>query len=103
MGEAGLKQLAVPAYITVGAGDTVTPPKDNAAFAAKHMPHAEFYVIPGPVAHNIYVNECDEDGKAELPDTCVDDPNVDRGRIHALIGDAALKFFNSSLTVPHHD
>ena len=35
MDEDGLKQLDVPAYITVGAGDTQTPPNDNAEFAAE--------------------------------------------------------------------
>src|SRR5215470_5879313 len=51
MDEAGLRQLTVPTYITVGAGDTQAPPKDNAEFAARHIPHAELYVIPGRVDH----------------------------------------------------
>ena len=38
MDEAGLRQLTVPAYITVGAADTQAPPKDNAEFAAQHPP-----------------------------------------------------------------
>jgi len=59
MDEAGLRQLDVPAYITVGAGDTQTPPAENAEFAAKYIPHAEFVVIPGAVDHEIFVNECD--------------------------------------------
>jgi predicted dienelactone hydrolase len=76
--EAGLKQLAVPTYIIVGAGDTVTPLKENAEFAAKYIPHAQLYVIPGPVGHNIFVNECNDEGKAELTEPCIDDPTVDR-------------------------
>jgi predicted dienelactone hydrolase len=47
MDEEGLKQLDVPAYITVGEGDTQTPPKENAEFAAKYIPKAELVVIPG--------------------------------------------------------
>src|SRR6516164_5376127 len=39
MDEAGLRQLAVPTYITVGAGDTQAPPKENAEFAARHIPY----------------------------------------------------------------
>jgi predicted dienelactone hydrolase len=46
MDEAGLGQLTLPTYITVGARDTQTPPVENAAFAAKHIPHAELNVIP---------------------------------------------------------
>jgi predicted dienelactone hydrolase len=41
MDEAGLRQMAIPAYIIVGAGDTATPPKENAEFAAKYIPHAQ--------------------------------------------------------------
>ena len=36
MDEAGLRQMSIPAYLIVGAGDTTTPPKDNAEFAAKY-------------------------------------------------------------------
>jgi predicted dienelactone hydrolase len=97
--EAGLKQITIPTYIIVGAGDTVTPPKDNAEFAAKNIPNAQLSVIPGPVGHNIFVNECDSDGKEEIPEPCLDDSSIDRGKIHELIGNAALSFFNSSLGV----
>jgi predicted dienelactone hydrolase len=34
MDEAGLRQLTIPVYIIVGAGDTTTPPKENAGFEA---------------------------------------------------------------------
>jgi len=100
MDEAGLRQLAVATYITVGAGDTQAPPKDNAEFAARHIAHAELYVIPGRVDHDIFINECDDDGRNEFPQACIDAPGVDRGKIHATIGDAALKFFDASLDVP---
>src|SRR5262245_54065573 len=98
--EAGLRQLTVPTYITVGAGDTQAPPKDNAEFAARNIPHAELYVIPGRVDHDIFINECNEDGRNEFPQACIDAPGIDRGKIHALIGDAALKFYDASLNVP---
>ena len=100
MDEAGLRQLAVPTYITVGAGDTQAPPKDNAEFAARHIAHAELYVIPGRVDHDIFINECDDDGRNEFPQACIDAPGVDRSKIHAAIADAALKFFDASLNVP---
>jgi predicted dienelactone hydrolase len=94
-----LQQLQAPTYITVGAGDTQAPPKDNAEFAARHVPRAELYVIPGRVDHDIFVNECNEDGKNEFPQACIDAPGVDRGRIHATIGEAAVRFFDASLNV----
>ena len=49
MDAAGLRQMAIPAYIIVGAADTTTPPKENAEFAAKHIPHAQLEVLPGQV------------------------------------------------------
>jgi predicted dienelactone hydrolase len=100
MDAAGLQQLQVPTYITVGAGDTQAPPRDNAEFAARHVPRAELYVIPGRVDHDIFVNECNDDGKNEFPQACIDAPGVDRGRIHALIAEEALRFFGASLNIP---
>jgi predicted dienelactone hydrolase len=99
MDEAGLRQLTVPAYITVGAADTQAPPKDNAEFAARYIPHAELVVIPGRVDHDIFVNECNEDGKNEFPQACIDAAGVDRASIHQMVGNAAVKFFDASLDV----
>lgn len=101
MDEEGLKQLDVPAYITVGEGDTQTPPKENSEFAAKHIPHSELVVIPGAVDHEIFVNECDEEGKNEFPEACKDAPGVDRAAIHGDVGKAALRFFGANLGPAH--
>jgi len=95
----GLARMRVPAYITVGAADTQTPPKDNAEFAAEHIPDATLVVIPGDVDHEIFVNECDDEGKDEFPEACKDAPGIDRARIHAEVGQAALDFFDRSLGV----
>ena len=99
MDEAGLRQLGLPTYITVGAGDTQAPPKDNAEFAAKYIPHAELDVIPGRVDHDIFVNECNDEGKNEFPQACVDAAGVDRATIHESVGNAAVKFFDAGLNV----
>src|SRR5262245_2421478 len=100
MDAAGLRQLAVPTYITVGAGDTQAPPKDNAEFAARHIAHAELDVLPGRIDHDIFVNECNEEGKNEFPQACIDASGIDRHTIHARIGEAAVKFFDASFNVP---
>src|SRR6266478_2786111 len=99
MDEAGLRQFKVPAYITVGAADTQAPPAENGAFAARYAERAELHVIPGRVDHDIFVNECSETGRNEFPQACIDAPGVDRGSIHAQIGQAAVRFFNASLKV----
>jgi predicted dienelactone hydrolase len=93
MDEAGLRQTAIPVYITVGAGDTQTPPGPNAEFAAKYVPNAELDIIPGLVDHEIFVNECSEEGRDLLPEACIDAPGVDRAAIHKSVGEAAVRFF----------
>ncbi len=98
MDEAGLAALKVPVYITVGARDTQAPPKENADFAAKYIAGAELAVIPGDVDHEIFVNECDDEGRDEFPEACIDAPGVDRHAIHRSVGDAALRFFDKNLS-----
>jgi predicted dienelactone hydrolase len=97
MDAAGLAQMAIPAFIIVGAADTVTPPRENAVFAAEHIRNVDLVVLPGPVGHEIFVNECDDEGRRELPETCVDAPGVDRAALHEAIGAAALRFFDANL------
>jgi predicted dienelactone hydrolase len=99
MDEAGLRQMKIPAYIIVGAGDSTTPPRDNAEFAAKHIPHARLDVMPGPVSHEIFGNECDQLGRDNYPEACNDAPDVDRIKLHAYIGKTALEFFDTNLGV----
>jgi len=99
MDEAGLRQMTIPVYIIVGAADTATPPKENAEFAAKYIPHAKLDVLPGQVSHEIFDNECDQVGRDNYPDACIDAPGVDRAKLHEYIGNAALKFFDANLEV----
>jgi predicted dienelactone hydrolase len=97
MDEAGLRQMTIPTYLIVGAADTATPPKDNAEFAAKYIPHAQLDVLPGQVNHEIFDNECDQLGRDNYPEGCVDAPGVDRVKLHEYIGNVAWKFFDTNL------
>ncbi|HEY1432452.1 MAG TPA: hypothetical protein VGF39_12615 [Stellaceae bacterium] len=99
MDPAGLAKMAVPAYLIVGAADTQTPPAENAAFAARYIPKAELNIIPGRVDHEIFTNECDQEGKDNFPESCIDAPGVDRAVLHEMIGAAALNFFDRTLDV----
>lgn len=99
MDEAGLRQMAIPTYIIVGAGDTTTPPAENGEFAAKHIPDARFDLLPGPVGHEIFTNECDVLGRDNYPEGCLDAPGVERAKLHAYIGQAAVNFFDTQLGV----
>jgi predicted dienelactone hydrolase len=67
MDEGGLRQMAIPTYLIVGAGDTTTPSDENAGFAAKYIAHAQLDVLPGPVSHEIFGNECDQIGRDNYP------------------------------------
>ena len=96
MDASGLRRTAVPAYIIVGAGDTTTPPKDNAEFAARYIPHVQLEILPGPVTHEIFGNECDQLGRDTYPEACVDAPGVNRAELHERIGSLPL----DSLTHP---
>jgi predicted dienelactone hydrolase len=98
MDEAGLRQMPIPAYITVGAGDKTTPPGPNAEFAARYIPNAELAIIPGPVDHDVFTNECNEDGRDQFPGGCIDAPGVDRAAVHKSVGDAAVRFFGTWLS-----
>jgi predicted dienelactone hydrolase len=97
MDKEGLQKLKIPTYIIVGSRDTQTPVKDNAEFAAKYIPNVKLEVIPGPVDHEIFVNECDEVGRDAFPEACIDAPGVDRAKIHEAIGEKAVKFFDANM------
>jgi predicted dienelactone hydrolase len=99
MDEAGLRQTKIPTYIIVGAGDTATPPKENAEFAAKYIPKAQLELLQGQVGHEIFDNECDQLGRDNYPEACIDAPGVDRAKLHEHIGQTALKFFDANLGV----
>jgi len=99
MDAAGLRKMAVPAYLIVGAGDTATPPGDNAAFAADHIPQAHLDILPAPIGHEIFTNECDRLGRDNFPEACVDAPGVDRAQLHDYIGGVAARFFDKHLHV----
>jgi predicted dienelactone hydrolase len=100
MDEAGLRKMPIPAYITVGAHDTQAPAGPNAEFAAANIPNAQLAILPGAVDHEIFVNECNADGRDEFPEACIDAPSVDRAAIHEIVGKAAVNFFRAALRMP---
>jgi alpha-beta hydrolase superfamily lysophospholipase len=87
-----LRELRVPAYLIVGEEDTITPVRENAGFVARYATNAKLKVIPGAVGHEIFLNQCDEEGKAEFPEACRDDPSIDRAKVRQLIANEALIF-----------
>ena len=61
------------------------------------LPDAKLVIIPGLVDHEIFINECDDEGRDEFPEACIDAPGIDRHAIHRDIGAAALTFFDAHL------
>ncbi|ODS93869.1 MAG: lipoprotein signal peptide [Comamonas sp. SCN 65-56] len=92
----GLRQTRVPVHLIVGAADRATPADENAAFAALHIPQAQLQLLPGPVGHEIFTNECDADGRDNYAESCVDAPGVNRADLHQTIGEAAVAFFEKA-------
>jgi predicted dienelactone hydrolase len=90
----GLAKMRIPTYLIVGADDVATPVAENAGFAAKHIPGARLEVLPGPVGHEIFGNECDQLGRDNFPASCIDPQAIDRAKLHAHIGSVAFEFFN---------
>jgi hypothetical protein len=70
--------------------------RDKAEFAAKYIPQVQLDVLQGPVHDEIFGNECDQIGRDNYPEACVDAPGVNRPELHEYIGAAALRFFGSS-------
>ena len=92
----GLRQTRVPVHLIVGAADRATPADENAAFAALHIPQAQLQLLPGPVGHELFTNECDADGRDNYAESCVDAPGVNRADLHQTIGEAAVAFFEKA-------
>jgi hypothetical protein len=53
----------------------------------------------GNVNHEIFGNECDQIGRDNYPEACVDAAGVNRAELHEYIGKAELSFFDSHLKV----
>jgi hypothetical protein len=68
-----------------------------AELAARHIPGAKLVIIPGLLDHEIFVNECNQEGRDEFPEACIDAPGVDRAAIHRSVGEAAQNFFDAAL------
>jgi predicted dienelactone hydrolase len=92
----GLQHLTVPTYIVAGANDAQVPPEENAVFAAQHIPNAKLRIIPG-AEHEIFTNECDQEGRNESPEACIDPPGVNRHAIHESIAATAVGFFDKAM------
>lgn len=96
--EAGLKQIKKPVFIASGSEDEIVNIHENAEHYAKYILKSILWLIPGKAGHFVFLSEPTELGKKELPSMLiVDDPSVNRAKIHKEVEAVAIKFFNSNL------
>jgi predicted dienelactone hydrolase len=92
--KAGLKQIKKPVSIVSGAEDEVVNIHENAEHYAQYIPHSTLWSIPGKVGHFVFLSEPSRLGKKQLPSILiVDDPSINRAKIHKEVEAAAIKFF----------
>jgi len=91
----GLAQSQIPMHIIVGKADEGTI--EQSQFFAQYIPHCGLTIIPGQVGHMTLLNEGTAEGKIRKPEYTVDHSSVDRKKIHELVIQKALEFFNKQL------
>ena len=91
--QTGLSTVEIPVFIVASRADEITPLATNAQKYANLISSAALAVVPEPVSHYGFINECTEHGKRQSPMICVDPPGTDRADIHARIANDAFEFF----------
>lgn len=92
-----LANVSIPVELVVGNADPWAPAPDNAAYLARHTPHAKITILPGGVAHYTFLDTCGPAGKKRLAELCTDAPGVDRQRVHEQVAAMAARFFAANL------
>jgi predicted dienelactone hydrolase len=94
---ASLAKISVPVEIVAGEGDTNVPIASSAKYFAANMPGAKLVILPGNIAHYVFLDTCTDRGRQARPDLCVDGPGVDRDAVHAKVAGLAADFFAAAL------
>lgn len=92
-----LHKIEIPVEIVAGAGDTIAPPADNAAFFARNIGGAKLTILPGGTAHYTFLDVGTDIGKKQFPQLFVDNTGVDRQAVHDQVGQLAADFFDQEL------
>lgn len=95
--EASLAEVNIPVRIIVTEIDNHVPPKTNAHRLAELIPGAILDVLVGQADHYVFLCEPTAAGKRLEPVICVDHPSVNRRKIHQIVAQKAVIFFNSEL------
>lgn len=91
--EASLSAIRLPVRIVVGNADHTAPATTNGQYLATRIPGAQFRLLSG-AGHYTFIAECTPAGTASFPHLCQEPAEIDRGGIHRLVAEDAVRFFN---------
>lgn len=90
-------KITAPVFIVAGKGDLVAPVKNNAEKYHNLIETSEIHLFDKDVEHYVFLNESTKFGKEIAPAITIDNPTVDRKKIHEKTLELALKFFKKTL------
>lgn len=90
-------KITAPIFIVAGKGDLVAPVKNNAEKYHSLIKTSKIHLFDKNVEHYIFLNESTEFGKEVAPEITIDNPTVDRKKIHKKTLELALDFFKNTL------
>lgn len=90
-------KITEPIFIVAGKGDLVAPIKKNAEKYHSLIKTTKIHLFDKNVGHYVFLNEPTEFGKEVAPAITIDNPSVDRKKIHEETLKLALEFFKSTL------
>jgi predicted dienelactone hydrolase len=92
-----LGDITVPVTIVAGTEDRIVPVGPNAQRLAELTPRASLTLFPG-AAHYTFLASCTDFGVLAQPQLCTDSIGVDRDAFHRRAIEAAVQFFDKTLT-----
>ena len=92
-----LDLIKIPVEIVVGTKDTSAPAATNAEILHRSIKNSKLTILPGEVSHYVFLGECSEAGKEQLPQICLDAKTVNRAEVHREVGAMAFQFFQKNL------
>ncbi|WP_438712594.1 alpha/beta hydrolase family protein [Aquimarina muelleri] len=90
-------KITAPIFIVAGKGDLIAPVKNNAEKYHNLIKTSEIHLFDKKVEHYVFLNESTEFGKKVAPAITMDNPTVERKKIHEKTLELALEFFKSTL------
>ncbi|MBS1529989.1 MAG: dienelactone hydrolase [Bacteroidetes bacterium] len=86
-----------PLYIVGAESDSIAPYKTNALHYHELIPKSHYFLVKGKVGHYVFLGEAAEPVKKQGPVYFVDDPSVNRHKVHEEVGQIAVRFFKQNL------